>query len=150
MLGWRLKSRPGYDPLQGMAVAHDVLEHFPDSTDSIADEFQALGASLWLRGETGYDRRGGDFPAGNLAAEFLDIFIHRESEGYAFPERPRYTRLGEDTEAVLTEIAAKARQELNEYPSRRIGIRSSTTRLAGCASVIVAREPVMHDAIATV
>lgn len=28
-LGWALKSKPHFEPLPGMTVAHDVMEHFP-------------------------------------------------------------------------------------------------------------------------
>ena len=39
-----------------MAVAHDILEHFPHGDGSPADELRALGASLWIR--DGYHRNG--------------------------------------------------------------------------------------------
>ncbi len=65
--GWRLKTQPDFDPLGGMAVAHDILEHFPGGDGSPSDELMALGASLHVRdgyhqnGSAGYNI-GGDLP----------------------------------------------------------------------------------------
>ena len=41
---------PAFEPLGGMAVAHDVLEHWPND-DSTTGELLAFGAMLWVRGE---------------------------------------------------------------------------------------------------
>jgi hypothetical protein len=61
--GWRLQGQPDFDPLGGMAVAHDILEHFPHGDGSPADELQALGASLWLRdGYSAGENVGSDLP----------------------------------------------------------------------------------------
>lgn len=54
-LGWMLKGAPaGFEPLDGLAVAHDTLEHFPGDTGSLADEAQAIGAALLIRVEGKY------------------------------------------------------------------------------------------------
>jgi len=73
-LGWRLKKFSGFDPLDGMAVAHDCLEHFPDLDTSLDAEFMALGAAMLIRGETGYDRRGGDAHINNIVSEYPNLF----------------------------------------------------------------------------
>jgi hypothetical protein len=53
--GWLLVGAPStYQPLQGMGVAHDILEHFPNDSGSVEDELLALGAALYVRGEGGY------------------------------------------------------------------------------------------------
>ena len=49
-LGWREIGKCYFQPLAGMAVAHDCLEHFPDDGSAIEHEIQALGASLHVRG----------------------------------------------------------------------------------------------------
>ncbi len=49
-LGWREKDKPHFAPFQGLAVAHDCLEHFPDDGPEIEHEMQALGAGLHVRG----------------------------------------------------------------------------------------------------
>ena len=76
-LGWRLESQPGFDPLQGMAVAHDILEHFPDGDESPADEFQALGCSMILRDENYYAGKNNRYsPAENVASDMPQIIHH--------------------------------------------------------------------------
>lgn len=48
--GLRLLNRPHFDPLGGMAVAHDMLEHFQYDDGSIEHEIMALSAGLHVRG----------------------------------------------------------------------------------------------------
>lgn len=48
-LGWILDNMPAFDPLGGMAVAHDVMEHIPHD-DSTTGELMALGAMMYVRG----------------------------------------------------------------------------------------------------
>lgn len=57
-LGFRPANQPNFDPYGAMATIHDVLEHFADTTEDPADEFQALGAALYIRGNGGYWSRG--------------------------------------------------------------------------------------------
>jgi len=45
-LGFKPSWYPKGDPLGGMAVAHDILEHFPKDDGSAEGEYMALGASL--------------------------------------------------------------------------------------------------------
>lgn len=42
---------PNGDPLDGMGAAHDILEHFPNDDGSTEGELQALGASIFIRGD---------------------------------------------------------------------------------------------------
>jgi len=57
-LGFRPKWYPQGDPLGGMGVAHDILEHFPKDDGSAEGEYMALGASLFIRGQGGYPMNG--------------------------------------------------------------------------------------------
>ena len=57
-LGFRPSWYPQGDPLGGMAVAHDILEHFPKDNGSAEGEYMALGASLFVRGDAGYYANG--------------------------------------------------------------------------------------------
>jgi hypothetical protein len=59
-LGFKPSWYPHGDPLGGMAVAHDILEHFPNDDGSAEGEFLALGAALYIRGDTGYFQRNGN------------------------------------------------------------------------------------------
>jgi len=89
LLGWRLSTQRGFDPLGGMAVAHDILEHFPDSTDSVADELQALGAELYIRGNTGYWKHRGSCqePARHMCANIPELlrYVLRPDKGLPAP-----------------------------------------------------------------
>ena len=87
--GWRLKSHPDFDPLQGMAVAHDCLEHFRDGDESPADEFQALGAATLIRREQFESTRyGKDGLSANLSADMPDIWGHIVREGLGLASAP--------------------------------------------------------------
>jgi hypothetical protein len=59
-LGFKPSWYPHGDPLGGMAVAHDILEHFPNDDGGAEGEFLALGAALYIRGDTGYFQRSGN------------------------------------------------------------------------------------------
>src|SRR5258706_10369581 len=85
-LGWKLKGCSGMDPLSGMAVAHDCMEHFPKvgQADGVAEEFMALGAALWIRGDTGYWANNYHTPGANIGADARDIFSHIIHENYSF------------------------------------------------------------------
>lgn len=61
------------DPLTGMGVAHDILEHGSD--DRV--EWQGLGGAIFVRGETGYfsrDGRRNTDPVENIASDFTQLF----------------------------------------------------------------------------
>lgn len=51
--GWRLASQPHFTPVQGMGLAHDVLEHFRHA-DEFASECMAFGVIVWGRAIGGY------------------------------------------------------------------------------------------------
>ena len=75
-LGFAPKWYPAGDPLPGMAVAHDILEHFPKDDGSAEGEYQALGAALWIRGESGYFQRNGNInaPKGHISSDLPMIW----------------------------------------------------------------------------
>jgi len=73
MLGLVLKGHPGFEPLQGLTCTHDILEHFPEDTGELHEEFLAFGAMLYGRGEGGYFNRGRYTIAENMAADFFSI-----------------------------------------------------------------------------
>jgi hypothetical protein len=53
--GWRMEGMPHFDPSVGMAVAHDSLEHFPNTQkDSLVDEMLAFGSIFRNRVQGGY------------------------------------------------------------------------------------------------
>jgi hypothetical protein len=95
-LGWQPIDMPEADPLQGMATAHDVLEHFPGDTGSAEGELQALGAALWLRGLGGYWYRYSNAyeknPGKQVAGDLPEVMRHVMYEGHrlSLPSFGRY------------------------------------------------------------
>jgi hypothetical protein len=86
-LGFRPAWYPQGDPLGGMAVAHDILEHFPKDDGSAEGEWQALGASLYIRGNSGYYARNGSAstPEQNIASDLPTVFgVLRSRDGRSF------------------------------------------------------------------
>jgi hypothetical protein len=75
-LGFKPSWYPAGDPLGGLAVAHDILEHFPKDDGSAEGEYQALGSALWLRGDSGYFQSRGNVnpPEVHLASDFPMIW----------------------------------------------------------------------------
>lgn len=85
-IGFRPAWYPAGDPLGGMAVAHDILEHFPKDDGSPEGEYQALGASLYIRGN-GDDPRNLS-PEESIAADLStvwDVLVNRERRSFVEP-----------------------------------------------------------------
>jgi hypothetical protein len=96
--GWSLPGVPSFfTPMQGVGVAHDVLEHVKLGT--IQDEAMAFGAMLWGRGSGGYwsDQQvytEWQTQVGNDLARF--VCMARE-----VPARPRTRRLHAELEEQI-------------------------------------------------
>jgi hypothetical protein len=86
-LGLRPEWFPGADPLGGVAVAHDILEHDNMTVGDVNEEIQALGRMHWIRGEGGYfhDARYYQPPSIHFATDLTYILEkhlnHDPSEG---------------------------------------------------------------------
>lgn len=125
--GWLLEGSPStYEPLSGMAVAHDLLEHKRDDDGSIEDEFMALGAMIHIRGEGGYwpmyhPMQHAQSPGENMPGDLVRLWTGAESfEGacYAGTRDPgRTTRLDDEwCEEQITIGLREAKRELvDEY-----------------------------------
>jgi hypothetical protein len=88
-LGWRIANMPAFDPLGGMGVAHDILEHWPND-DSTTGELMALGASMVVRDFDRYYRERGQYapsPARNFSGEIAELLLKIDS-GEWVPLRP--------------------------------------------------------------
>lgn len=113
--GWRLESQPGFDPVGGMGVAHDVLEHFPNGDASPADEFMALGAALIIRGNQGYWHQRTPFNPHahkHIGGEFPDILGHVVNGEMELPS-PGRTKPVEDYDYLIIDTIKEARRLLN-------------------------------------
>ncbi len=113
--GLRPIGMPNADPLPGMAVAHDVLEHFPKDDGGIECEIQALGAAYFVRGEGGYFQQGvgNPDPLSNIAADFPELHRHFEHEGFTL-DSPGRTQSIEYADDELRAIANKACRDIVE------------------------------------
>ena len=103
-LGWVMCKKSYFDPAQGRQVAHDLLEEFPRGQDQPHDEFMALGAAIWGRGQGGYFQYRS--AAYNIAGDFTFAIGHAFNEdGYYLRNAPRTYKLRDwDAEAVIEEI----------------------------------------------
>lgn len=119
--GWRPKNQPTFDPLSGMTVAHDILEHFADSSDSADDEFQALGAALFVRGLGGYWQHSWSSPGANVGSDLVSIMRHIVENETTFHEPPNTSRLGKDEDQVEGWIVEALVDALNELKAETGG-----------------------------
>ena len=119
--GWLLVGAPSsYYPLEAMGVAHDILEHSPDDQGSAIEEFMALGAALYIRGDGGYWSSHRYRPAFHIAGDITDVlgrsmlkYDDRIVNEESMAPVPR-TRCGEPlSEDVAEEIAKYVRIELD-------------------------------------
>lgn len=69
--GWLDKSKPHFEPITGIGVIHDVVEHFPGGDGGIEDELQAFGAMWLIRGQNGLFLNGLGMPAYNTGSQIV-------------------------------------------------------------------------------
>jgi hypothetical protein len=79
MNGLVLKDHPTFEPLQGMTVAHDILEHYPKDSGELHEEFMAIGAMLYGRGEGGYFAGRSSSVEDNCVADLTNIIHYASS-----------------------------------------------------------------------
>lgn len=96
--GWRMKNQPEFDPLGGMAVAHDILEHFNSAQvrhrQSTEQEMLALGAAVYIRQEEGtYANMTGTRlahdPSHHIGSMPIEIWSNRGHRAYTLPPPPK-------------------------------------------------------------
>ena len=80
-MGFRPKNMPGFDPLGGMGVAHDMLEHPAKPDESVAGEIRAFGAMMYVRGSQYFHLKGKVHtqPSYHFSGEMAELLmkIHR-------------------------------------------------------------------------
>ena len=83
MNGLRPVDCPTFDPLTGMAVAHDMLEHPPGDTGEVSEELMAFGASLVTRYLGGYWSHQTGNVEENWDSDVSNILQYVENKGNA-------------------------------------------------------------------
>jgi len=82
-LGFKPKWFPGADPLSGMAVAHDILEHGRNEDGSTEHELMAFGAAMFIRTDGYYWYRKNSKNADesdHISADFPQLLrLHEEN-----------------------------------------------------------------------
>ena len=115
-IGLKMKGSEWSDPFDGIAVAHDILEHFPNDDGSIEAEFIALGASLYVRNFSHYYQMRG---YGNrdvtdiIASEFIGQENYAINRGITSLKNPGNTK-GCDADNYIDEIIRKGIEDI-EY-----------------------------------
>ena len=151
--GWALRGSDFMEPLPGLAVAHDCLEHFKGDAGAVHEEFQAFGAMLHIRGDggywhsysSGYITDPGEHMAADLGGTLFYYWLN-EADEYVKPA-PRTARLPDEwlEESIDTAIRSAHRTLRDEcdtdYATRarflnhfkawvRIGYRKAKRRYA--------------------
>lgn len=98
-IGLRMAGKPHFDPIQGMGAAHDMLEHFRDDPGTLSGELEALGASLFVRGELYYADKGRWVrePWQNIAGEFpMQVRYCEDRNEYGIRDGGNHKRLDDE------------------------------------------------------
>lgn len=106
-IGFRPSDMPNADPLGGMAIPHDLLEHGPDDDGGVEAELRALGACYWLRHESGfteYRNRHYRGAAEALGGDFPELFRHTANEGFDLGD-PGDNGADIELDSIFVEIA---------------------------------------------
>jgi hypothetical protein len=106
---------------EGLLIAHDIVEHVngPRHIGTIDDEFQALGAIWYVRGQHNDIRRdgfGGRYsPEENISADVTRMFRDYVSGGAYVDVSPRRSRRCDADEALVDILDIAGKQYLGEF-----------------------------------
>jgi hypothetical protein len=117
-MGLRMQGKPHFEPLTGMAIPHDLLEHFPDDNGTLEDELQALGASLYVRDGSSYYAQAGSMyrdPSVHIASDMRMQARNYVDRSYLLRD-PGITRRLDDEylEDQIQQTCIRAVKELRE------------------------------------
>jgi hypothetical protein len=91
-LGLAMRGRSWAEPFGPRAAVHDMMEHFPRDTGRLEEELQALGAMLFVRGDTYFRLRGSYYSAAmNCSADFRNLtdWLHNNENRERIDKPPR-------------------------------------------------------------
>ncbi|MEZ2310799.1 hypothetical protein AB6809_29565 [Paraburkholderia sp. RCC_158] len=146
--GWRPSWMPHFDPMPGLGVAHDTLEHLVSDDGTVEAEFKAFGAIVWLRdGASWFGRNGTDSDvAVHMSGDIREQAEYLNSECRRLRAAPRTQRLSDDCaeeaierciqkgfKEILDECSESTARLLNRNDVRsymRIGYRRTQRRFA--------------------
>ena len=144
--GWRMVGT-NMDPLGGMGVAHDCLEHFGEDNVTVTSELKALGASLFTRAD--YFSAKGKFetnPGVHIAADVPMILqAIRNGDHITKPPATRPIPCEDCIDKMFSEVRKNWRDECEDIMCRndmarqfpairswlRVGYRMATRRYRG-------------------
>lgn len=117
--GWKMKDQPNFEPVAGMGVAHDILEHAPGGNESTEDELQAIGGMLLVRGESG-NLTNGFYSTEYAIASSICTVIRYACDGMGLRPPPKTKRI-EYVEDMLAEVMKESKRfcesEFRDDPS---------------------------------
>lgn len=106
-LGLAMVGRSWAEPLGGMAVAHDMLEHFRNDKGAVEEELMALGAGLHVRRA---NTRWFDRASENIGSEFRDQARYLADSGREELDDPGRTRPTE-IDSIVRDAVEYARKD---------------------------------------
>jgi len=112
--GLKLNGLDWISPTSGMGAAHDMLEHFPGDNGTMEEEMMALGAMLFVRGETYNGMIGGLYSvAENMASDFRNFNDYFQADNRTgrlrYPGITRKLRDFDHLEDIITEMVCTVR-----------------------------------------
>ena len=100
-----------FDPVTGMGLAHDVLEHITPNGNPYVDEFLALGAFIHVRVEQGFHNRGFDW--GSLGYEIKNLLqSHYWQDG---DQIPNCNEVYEEEDSYWEEIYKQVEEGVGQF-----------------------------------
>lgn len=143
-IGLRPSWYPNGDPLQGMAAAHDILEHFPNDKGDTVGELMALGAALFIRGDGRYIHTWhGSFGArssrpfdetGDIPADFpmiWDLYLDRNEGELPWPPVCRNRELRSRVRKIMFAVRKLMQDEKERWENSGLPTISDYRKMEG-------------------
>lgn len=116
--GWAPAKMPHFNALGvGFGIAHDVLEHFSDTDDSLEGEFMAFGSILYFRAETDWWAHEGVLsspdPAYQMSSDMYEFVANALAAGWLRDTCKRGVKpLDTELEDILWRLKSKVLAQL--------------------------------------
>jgi hypothetical protein len=133
-LGWVLNTMPHFDPVTGMGVAHDCLEHLTRRV-GFEGEMEAFGVALYIRHGGGYwaDRGSRDPSWSNNVSTELAEFLARDTN-LTVAQAPRTKPLeDEDAEEEIAKMQVRALDDFYAEMAESYGLEDTPREVVALA-----------------